>query len=214
MQKGDFIRINYIGRIDSGEIFDLTEEETAKKEKVYNPNITYGPVPIIVGAGFLVPGLEKALLEMSVGEKKKIDIKPEDGFGQRDAKLVRTLPKKVFRNQKLEPAQGMIVDFSGTKGRIQSIDAGRVRVDFNNPLAGKTLHYDVEIKEQINEPKEKMDAIFEFFGIKDASISIENNEATISAVKLPMEIKNKISSLIIEYVKMNKVHFTETFEKR
>lgn len=213
MQKGDFVRINYIGRLDSGEIFDLTDEETAKKEKIHNPRVMYGPVPIIIGAGFIVPGLENAILEMKVDDKKKIEIKPKDGFGQRDVKLIRTVPKKLFKDQKLDPAPGMIVDFSGTKGRIQSVDAGRVRVDFNNPLAGKILNYEIEIKEEITKPEEKVNAIFEFFGIKNAGVKIENNEATISSLKLPIELKNKISQLIIEYVKITKVHFTETFEK-
>jgi FKBP-type peptidyl-prolyl cis-trans isomerase 2 len=214
VQRGDFVKINYIGRLDSGEIFDLIDEEIAKKEKIYNPKIRYSPIPIIIGAGFLVPGLEKAILDMEVGDKRKIDVKPEDGFGQRDPKLIRTVPRKVFRNQKLDPLPGMVVDFSGTKGRIQSVDAGRVRVDFNNPLAGKTLHYEIEIKEKIEDPKEKIKSIFEFFGIKDADIKIENKEATIKTISLPSQLKDKISSLIIEYIKMEKVHFTETFEKK
>jgi len=213
MQKGDFVKINYIGRLESGEIFDLTDEEMAKKEKIHNPNVKYGPVTIIIGAGFIVPGIEKAMIEMNVNDKKKIDVKPEEGFGQRDPKLIRTIPKSAFRKQKLEPMPGMVVDFSGMKGRIQSADGGRVRVDFNNPLAGKVLHYEVEIKEKIEDPKDKVQSIFDFFGVLGANVKIENNEATIDSVKLPLELKNRISSLILEYANMSKVHFIETFEK-
>jgi len=214
MKKGDFIKINYIGRLESGEIFDLTDEKTAKKEKIHNPKVRYGPVSIIVGSGFLVPGLEKAVLDMKVGEKKEMDIEPEQGFGKRDPKLIRTVPLKVFRNQKLDPMPGMIVDFSGSKGRIQSIDAGRVRVDFNNPLAGKKLHYELEIVEDIKKPEDKVKSIFDFFGIADVDVKIEKKDVTINTINLPPQLKDKISSLIIEHMNMENVHFTETFKKQ
>ena len=169
MQKGDFVRIEYIGRLETNEIFDLTDEELAKKENIYNPNARYKPVPVIVGAGFIIPGIDKALLEMNVNEKKKIEIEPEDGFGIRDPKMVRVVPKSAFKEMKSEPKQGMIVDFSGVRGRIQSVAAGRITVDFNNPMAGKKLIYELEVKEKIEDDVEKIKAISEFFGIEEIS---------------------------------------------
>ena len=148
MEKGDFIKIDYIGRLENGEIFDLTDEETAKKEKVYNEKVKYKPVPVIVGAGFVIKGLDKALSDMKLNEKKTIEIKAEDGFGMRDPKMVKVVPKNAFKGE-FEPRQGLVVDFSGIKGRIQSVSAGRVMVDFNNPLAGKNLKYELEIARQI-----------------------------------------------------------------
>ena len=164
MQKGDFIKLRYIGRMETGEIFDLTDEEVARKEGIHNPNVKYGDLPVIVGANFLVKGLDDAMLKLNVGDKKDIELKPEEGFGQRNQELVRTVPKKTFKDQRVEPRPGMIVDFGGMKGRIQSVDAGRVRVDFNNPLAGHTVKYHIEILEKIEEPTEKIKAILEFFG--------------------------------------------------
>jgi len=68
MEKGDFIRIDYVGRIkDTREIFDLTNEEVAKNEKIFNPDVKYKPVPIIVGEKFVIKGLDEELLKMSVG---------------------------------------------------------------------------------------------------------------------------------------------------
>mgnify|MGYP001604000838 CR=1 FL=1 len=214
MQKGDFIRISYVGRLETGEIFDLTDEETAKKEKIHNPSVKYGDLPIIVGARFLVKGLDDAVMKMDVGEKKEIEIRPEDAFGQRDPNLVRTVPKKVFREQKMEPRPGMIVDFGGTKGRIQSVDAGRVRVDFNNPLAGHTVKYHVELKEKIEAPEEKVKSILEFFGAKHAEANVDGNEATIT-IRLPEQLKESVSNLVLQYVHgVEKVKFVETFEKK
>jgi FKBP-type peptidyl-prolyl cis-trans isomerase 2 len=213
MKNGDFIRLDYIGRLESGEIFDLTNEETAKKEKLYNEKIKYKPMPLIVGVGFVIPGLDAALLGMKIGEKKGVDIKPEDGFGQRDQKLIRVVPKKVFEG-KIDPKPGMVVDFSGAKGRIQSVTAGRISIDFNNPLAGKTLKYDLEIKEEIKDSSEKVMVILEFFGAEAAKISLEEKEVNIR-IKLPEGLKERIGSLIMQYITgMEKVNFIETYTKK
>src|SRR3989344_2276698 len=80
MKKGDFVKISYTGKLETGEIFDLTDAETAKKEGIYSSKIAYGDLPIIVGANFMIKGLDNALLDLNVGDKKDIEIKPEDGF--------------------------------------------------------------------------------------------------------------------------------------
>ncbi len=213
MKKGDFIRVNYIGRLETGEIFDLTDEETAKKEGLHNEKIKYRPVPVIIGAGFLIRGLDNAVLSMKTGEKKNVEIKPEEGFGQRDPNLVRVVPKKVFED-KVNPKPGMVVDFSGMRGRIQSVEAGRIRVDFNSPLAGKTLKYEIEITEEVQEPEAKIKAVLEFFGAYDADVQLKENEADIK-IKLPEQAKEKISSLILEHVsEIKKVNFIDSYEKK
>ncbi len=213
MQKGDFIKISYVGRLETGEVFDLTDAETAKKEGIYNPKMTYGDLPVIVGANFLIRGLDNALLKLNVGDKEEIEIVPEDAFGQRDAKMVRTVPRKFFREQKIEPRQGLIVDFGGMKGRIQSAGGGRVMVDFNNPLAGHKLKYAVEVKEKIDSKEGQVKAVFDFFGIRNIEPKIEGNKLSVNA-RLPSQIKEKISSLIIEYVQgIEKVDFIESYGK-
>ena len=218
MQKGDFVRIDYVAKLENGEMFDLTDEQLARKENIYNPKVTYKPIPIIIGAGFVIPGLDKELLKMDVGEKKTVEISPEEGFGNRDPNLVRVVPKKVFKDNSTEPQQGMIVDFSGMKGRIQSVASGRVRVDFNNPLAGKKLIYEVEVKEKVDEPEKKIKMVLEFFGIDKAEIRL-GEDIEIETIKLPVDIKEKISSLILENVRLEgkqpgKVKFIETYEKK
>lgn len=214
MKKGDFVRISYVGRLESGEIFDLTDAETAKKEGVFDPRITYTDLPVIIGANFMIPGLDEAVEKMNVGEKKEIEIEPEKAFGQRDAKLVRVVPKKVFKDQKFEPSPGMIVDFGGSKGRIQSVDAGRVRVDFNNPLAGKKLKYSVEVKERIDNPKDQVGAIMDFFGAKDVDVRVEGASVSIN-FRLPQQLKERVSSLVLQHVKgIEKVNFVESYGRK
>src|SRR3989338_6258015 len=214
MQKGDFVKVSYVGRLESGEVFDLTDVETAKKEGIYNSKIAYGDLPVIVGAKFLIKGLDDTLLGLNVGEKKEVEVKPDDAFGERDSKLVRTVPSKFFRDQKVEPRQGLIVDFGGTKDRIQNVGGGRVMVDFNNPLAGHVLKYTIEGKEKIDNVDDQIKSVFEFFGIRDIEPKIEGDKLSVNA-RLPGQIKERISSLIIEHVKgVEKVDFVESYEKK
>lgn len=215
MERGDFVRIDYVGRLENGEIFDLTIEEVARKEKVYSPKIKYRPLPVIVGAGFMIPGIDRALETLSVGEKKSVDVAPEDAFGNRDPKLVRVLPIKVFEN--VEPNQGMIVDFSGMKGRVQSVSGGRVTVDFNNPLAGRALKYELEVKEKIEGWESQIKSACEFFGIENAEIKLSEKTVDIEASRLPDAVKDRIGRLVVDYVKpagakIEKVRFIDVYK--
>src|SRR3989344_9161819 len=217
MNNGDFVRIEYVGKLETGEIFDLTKEDLAKKEEIYNKNIRYKPIPIIIGKGFVIPGLDRALLGMNVGDKKDIEVSPEDGFGQRDPKLIRVMPKKVFKD--FEPRQGLVVDFGGMKGRIQSVTGNRIRVDFNNPLAGKKLLYEISVSEQIIDASEQIKAVMEFFGIGDVEVKIEDKNASISSIALPKEIKDRLSNIILDNVKIDeknleKIQFIETYKRK
>jgi FKBP-type peptidyl-prolyl cis-trans isomerase 2 len=202
---------------DTGEIFDLTSEEVAKKEKLYDPKVRYGKVPVIVGERFVLKGLDDELLKMEVGDKKKVSLKPDDAFGQRDPKMIKVIPKSAFRKQDVEPVPGLIVNISGYKGRIQSSDSGRVRVDFNNPLAGKELEYDVEVCEKIEKPEEQIKSVFEFMGVADARVKINGSDAEVETdISMPPQVKERMTQLVKEHVsaggkKIEKVKFTEVF---
>ncbi len=211
MQKGDFVKIDFIGKLESGDIFDLTDEKIAKENNIYNPSIKYKPVTVIIGAGFVVPGLEKALMDMTVGEKKEILVKPEEAFGSRNPELIKTVPEKAFEGKHVVP--GMIVDFGNSRGRIQSISSGRVRVDFNHPLAGKNLKYQVDLKEHIDDQIQQVEAILDFFGI-EPKIYMIPGAYEIEADPSPA-VKGRVSSLILEYIGgVSKVRFVQNYTKK
>jgi FKBP-type peptidyl-prolyl cis-trans isomerase SlyD len=220
MQKGDFVYISYVGRIkESGEIFDVTSEEIAKKEGVYNPQIKYGDIPVIVGAGFIIQGLDEALERMNVGEKKVVEIEPNKAFGERREDLIKLIPEVEFKKRNIDVKVGDFVSVNGVTGRVLSINSGRVKVDFNHPLAGKTLIYEVEIKKQITDIKEKIYAILKYFLNLDentANVKIEGSTVEIEVRNLQIAPKAKESVIrtIFEWIKeINKVKFSETYEK-
>ena len=167
VEKGDVIKLRYTGKIkETGEIFDTTEEEVAKGAGIYKENGVYGPVPIAVGAGHVLKGLDEALEGLEVGKKYEIEVPPEKGFGKRDRKLIKTFTLGQFRRQGIIPFPGLPVEIEtegGRKlrGRVLTVSGGRVRVDFNHPYAGKHLVYEVEVVEKIEDPIGKVKAMIE-----------------------------------------------------
>lgn len=224
LEKGDFIRINYVGKIkESGRVFDTTLEDVARKNKIYDEKITFKPAPIVVGAEHVIKGLDEALVGMEVGEKKTVVIPPEKGYGVRDPKLVKVVPVKDFRRQGLKPVPGMRVEADGRVGRVQSVSGGRVRVDFNYELAGKVLEYEVSVEEKLNKVEEKIRLLLElhmpYAKPEDHEVKVKNKKVTISLAdmaKLRRDSllgKHYVARDIFRFLDMDKVVFEEVFTK-
>lgn len=218
MKPGDFVEVDYVGKIrDSGEIFDLTKEEVAKKEGVHNPKTSYKPVVFIVGADFIIKGLDEALRGMKVGEKKTVDVPPAKAFGERKDELIKIIPSSKFKEQNLDPFPGSVVNIGNMRGRIMSVNGGRVRVDFNHPLAGKTLEYEIEIKSTVKEKDEKVKAVVKYFtGIEEVDVVCKGAEAEINIKKdvdVARPVKKIVSDATIKWCGVDKVKFVEVFEK-
>jgi FKBP-type peptidyl-prolyl cis-trans isomerase 2 len=202
MQKGDFVRIDFVGKVTAtGEIFDLTIEEIAKKEGIYNEKQHYGPALVIMGASMVVPGVEKKLEQMQPGGEKEFVLGPEEAFGRRDPKLIKIISKGMFTNQKINPVPGIFVTINGKQAKVQNVTGGRIRVDFNHPLAGKELSYRVKIVEQIKGTLDKAKAMIEYYGIK-AEAKHEGQKLDISTVKpLPDVVKKIMEDKMKEWIK-------------
>jgi len=164
LKRGDFVRINFTGRIkETGEVFDTTYEDVAREHNIYDPKMSFKARPIVVGAGHVIPGLDKGLEGAEVGEERRIEIQPEDGFGRRDPSKVKLLPLREFKKQGINPVPGMRIELGDEIGRVQSVSGGRVRVDLNHGLAGKVLVYDVKIEEKTNKLEEKVRQLLELY---------------------------------------------------
>ena len=216
MKDGDFILIDYVGKVtESGEIFDLTKEDVAKEKGIYAPNFKYDTLPVIIGANFVVKGLENSLKEMNVGDKKNITIKPEDAFGERDARFVKLIPTSEFKKQGITPYPGMPVTISRLNGHVLSVSGGRVRVDFNHPLAGKTIEYEVEIKSLVTDTKEKIAAILNFYlkEEKDTTIMIDKDVVEINVkIDATKFVKKTVADTIKKWIsEIKKVRFVEEY---
>jgi len=183
---------------ESGELFDTTHADVAKESKIFNEKATYEPLPLLVGRARLFPGLERSLIDAEEGKEYEIVIPPEDGAGPRDPKLVDLFPIREFLKQDIMPEVGLQVTVKNKSGYISAVTAGRVRVDFNNRLAGKTLKYKYKIVSEPIENKEKFEAVLKMdYGSHEGfSIEFQDNVATI---KLPDVCKYDQKWLLAKY---------------
>lgn len=219
MKDGDFVTIDYVGRIkDSGEIFDLTKEELAKKENVYDEKVKYKPVTFIVGAQFIIRGLDEALHDMKVGEKKTVLIPPEKAFGPRSPELVKLMPESQFKQQNIDTTPGAMIKINNFRGRVVSVDGGRVKIDFNHPLAGKELEYEIEVLEEVKGKENRTKALVNYFtALEKEEIGVEvNGEEIKIEIKRPFDLPRRLKQMMADnvgkWVGAKKVVFLDVFE--
>lgn len=147
IQNDAFVTIEYTLTLENGEVIDQSSPGQ--------------PLPFIFGSGQIVPGLEKGLLDKEAGFKGQIKVTPEEGYGPQQPELIREIPKENFpEDAELRP--GMMLQASTPQGvvnfQIKEIGDEIIKADFNHPLAGKTLLFDIKVEEvrQATEEDKKM----------------------------------------------------------
>lgn len=160
LQKGDFILISYTAKVkETNEVFDTTYEDVAKKEHLYKEAKTYEPKLVVVGESWVLKALDDGLTTMEINKPTTVEIPPDKGFGQRDPEKVRRVPLKQLLAKDINPVVGGQIEFQGKDAVVRSIGAGRVLLDFNPALAGKTLVYDVIVCKKLEHNEEKIGAL-------------------------------------------------------
>jgi FKBP-type peptidyl-prolyl cis-trans isomerase SlyD len=134
IQDGQVVSMNYTLLVD-GEVLDSSSG--------------HEPLEFLQGAGNIIPGLEQELYGMAVGDSKMVIVQPEEGYGILDADAFVEVPREQFPSD-IPMEIGVeitVTDQSGNpmNARIDSIDDDNVTLDFNHPLAGKELHFEVKI---------------------------------------------------------------------
>ena len=224
MKEGSIIEIDYTGKaILTGNIFESTIEKKAITAGIFNKENQYKPMVVVVGEGHVLQGLETALKEMKQGEEKKILVKPADGWGERKAENIAVVPLKQFKKEKMQPFPGLVVEINGRQGKIQSVNGGRVRIDFNNPLAGKDLEYELKIVREIIIPKEQVEALYKkyFYMVGDEEKKLKIGQIDVEVTLSPRwsanlgQLKEAFSGLVTKHVKgFSKVKFVEEFVEK
>ena len=202
IKKKDFIELSFIGRVKSNNlIFDLTEEEAAKKAGVYNSKTKYGPKKICVGQRHIIPGLDKQLEGKEIGKSYSIEVNHNEAFGNKDQKLIKTMNSNMFLKEKINPFPGLQINADGYLGTVKSVSSGRVVVDFNHPLAGKDLVYNINILREIQEDSEKLRSLL----LNELALNEENYEIKEDgqnySINLKKDIPDKIKEKFIGRVK-------------
>lgn len=179
VNKGDFIMVDMTGSsIETGEVFDTSDEETARAEGQFDEDRTYGSRLVIVGDGYVLRGLDAKLPGIAFDEDVEIEIDPMDAFGERNPDDMETVPYRILRSKGINPYVGAELEIDGRSAIIRSVGAGRVQVDYNHPLAGRKIVYKLKVVEHITEDKDKMRALLgrRFLGIETTEFSIKKTK--------------------------------------
>jgi len=159
-EKGDFVLIDYVAKVkETDEVFDTTVEEVAKKEKLFKEGEIYEPKLVAMGEGWVLKALDESLLTLELNKATPLEIPSAKAFGNRDPAKVRLVPLRRLIAKGITPQLGMRIEFEGKIAIIRTLGAGRVQLDFNPPLAGKTLIYDVTVQKKLETQEEKINAL-------------------------------------------------------
>ena len=160
LQKGDFILIDYTAKVkETNEVFDSTSEEIAKKEHLHKEGEIREPKLVVVGEGWVLKALDDSLTTMEMNKPASVEIPPDKGFGQRDPQKVKRVPLKQLLAKEINPVVGARIEYQGKMASVRAIGAGRVLLDYNPPLAGKTLVYEVTVTKKLEGNEEKISAL-------------------------------------------------------
>jgi FKBP-type peptidyl-prolyl cis-trans isomerase 2 len=133
VEPGDTVKFSFVGRLKDGPIFDTSDE----------------PMSMEIGTGKLVKGLDKEIVGMAQGEEKEVTVSPEEGYGLEDPSFVMTIPLEAFKNNNIDPQVGMILKTPHGNCHVTRVSDKDVEIDYNHPLAGKTLVFNIKIEEII-----------------------------------------------------------------
>jgi FKBP-type peptidyl-prolyl cis-trans isomerase 2 len=183
MQKKDFIEIEFTGKVKDGEVFDSNiKKDLEKLHEGHSHEIEAKPVVICLGEGMFLKGIDDFLIGKETG-KYHVELPPEKAFGTRLSHLVQMLPMKLFKSQQVTPYPGAMFNFDGRMAKVLSVSGGRVIVDFNHPLAGKNVVYEINVIRKIEDLDEKIKSFINFLFRRELKFSVENSKIILEVEK-------------------------------
>ncbi len=148
IEKNKAVSFHYTLTDDGGKTIDTSRVDDRE------------PLSILHGYGGLIPGVEKALEGRVVGDRFTVVVTPEEGYGLRDESLTQRVPKKYFRDaERLRPGTLAVIQTGQGQQQqvmVQKVGSSVVDIDGNHPLAGVTLHFDIEITEVRDASEEEL----------------------------------------------------------
>jgi len=178
--KNDFIEIEFTGRDKEGNIFDSNIKKDLEKLPNSKSNQAK-PFIFALGQGMFMQSVDEYLMKNSeIGKEYKIDLEPEKAFGVRQSKFVQLMPMKIFHEQKINPVQGAMFNFDGRIAKILSVSGGRVMVDFNHPLAGKPISYEIKVIRKLEDITEKTKSFIDFLFRKPLEFKIDEKSKKVT----------------------------------
>lgn len=229
VETGDLVRLDYELWAESGDrsdLIDTTRESVAQGAKLEVPSgYVFGPRAHLVGGEYFPAGIENALVGLKVGEEVEKQFAPAEAFGERDPKLielfsmheVQRLPE--MRREKAHLDIGTILNIRGRRGRVVTLTAARVRVDFNPAFAGRKIRGKFQPVEKIETPVDQVRALVDLSYGHGADFGVEVHQGVVT-LKVPDRSKfdltwaaNKprVIDRIRSQVKPKSIHVVEEY---
>jgi FKBP-type peptidyl-prolyl cis-trans isomerase 2 len=223
-EKGEFVLLEYVAKVkETNEVFDTTNQETAKKEHLYKEGEIYEPKLVVIGEKWVLEMVDENLLKMEISKSATVEIAPDKAFGARDPEKVRRVPLKQLTAKGINPSLGMRVEFNDKMATVRAMGAGRVLLDFNPPLAGKTLVYEVTVQKKLETKEEKIAALIHRripvldedkfkFEVKTKAVNIEMPEDAFYIEGIQVAKRGIALDIQKFFPEVTAVKFSETFK--
>lgn len=199
VKKGDHVEIVYVGKEkQTGNIFDLNDENAAKNEGVHNPKAKYYGLIVNVGQRDVIEGLDDDLVGKDTEKSYMVSIPAPKAFGPKDSKLIQLVSLSKFKKEQM-PFPGLQVEVNGKIGVVKTVSGGRVMLDFNHPLAGREVEYDYTIKRVVTDSKEKVQSFFKMYFNANPDVDVSEGKALVH-MDVPKKFADEIAKKIKERV--------------
>jgi peptidylprolyl isomerase len=220
-KDGDFLEVDYSAwTVADNGLISTTDEKKAKDANIYEKEVRYGPVLVVLGSNSVIKGLDRSLREMNINETKKMTFKPEEAFGERNPDLVRVMPIADFKKHDMDPYPGMRVNIDNATAIVKSVNSGRVTVDMNHPFAGQEIEYEVKVIKHLTSEKEKISALGKNYSVEPTAVEAKEKTVTL---KYSNDVKknadyfigkaNLIASIFNYFKEVEKVDINEEYNK-
>ena len=225
MEEGTIVHVDYeLYNGESGDLIETTREEVAKEHDAHQEGRSYSPMVCVVGGGNLIPGFEAALGDAKANKEIEVVIEPAEAYGEKDPEQIETISiDKLIRAVK-DPNSlyiGAPVNIGNRQGYLSYLAAGRARIDYNHPMAGKTLKYSFKIVKVVEGKEEKVAALLESnTGHSDFGVTFDGYDLNIVIPQTMLfdtnaaMMKFRLVTVLRDAVDCGKVSFIEEHEPR
>ena len=225
MEEGTIVHVDYeLYNGENGDLIETTREEVAKEHEMHQEGRKYTPMVCVVGSGNLIPGFEAALGDAKANKETEVTIEPADAYGEKDSEQIETISIDKLIRAVQDPNSlyiGAPVTINNRQGTLSYLAAGRARIDYNHPMAGKKLKYSFKVVKVVEGKEEQVMALLESnTGHSDFGVSFAGDDLSIVLPQTMLfdtnaaMLKFRLVTTIRDAIECGKVSFIEVHEPR
>ncbi len=199
IKKHDFVEVEYTGRFkDTKDVFDTTDVKIAKEAQIFSEKGEYAPVIICIGEHHILRGIDEFLEGKELGSYT-LELPPEKAFGKKKMELVKMIPMNKFTEQGIKPMPNLRLNIDGYVGLVKSVSGGRTVVDFNHPLAGRDVVYELKANKIVTDKKVQVESLLKVLFGTMIPVDVKEKKAAVEfPSELPEQIKAELAKKVSE----------------